>query len=451
MSISIFSVFIIFIIFIKLLSSKSFESIYIYVFMICIIVETFINTGYFLIVKGTIYKTADFLQVILALLSILVIFERRTINAKHSISFLLLFIVILLNLTILKLSPYEGLVRNFDALDRISLEWYSKPELNVQSFKSALRILLFIYNALILKLIITKDKWENVKREINKFGIFIIIFCWFEFITKNIFNINLKPLTDALFGNVIKNDMLLTRNNLFTIHGLASEPSQLAMILFYFMVFYIISDNAIKDKFWLNMLIWSSVILMFFSGSFRFIGLVPWIIIIYLIKEDVNYKVIGIFIFIVLSTLIAYYFGFLDYFLTRFERVLTFVSKGTISTDSSEAARLNTVIESFKVFLKRPIFGIGLGTTFAYGFIPSILATMGLTGTLVWYYIIFKQIGNIRINTKYFSIVSCFTLCWIYTSAIDVAYLSIVLAYAIEMYFSDNRLRIKNNVNHIVV
>ncbi len=46
--------------------------------------------------------------------------------------------------------------------------------------------------------------------------------------------------------------------------------------------------------------------------------------------------------------------------------------------------RLVAIAESLKSFLKRPLFGVGLGANYSYSLIPTALANMGIVGFAFW-------------------------------------------------------------------
>ena len=108
----------------------------------------------------------------------------------------------------------------------------------------------------------------------------------------------------------------------------------------------------------------------------------------------------GIIVFLISAFLIGVTGNF-DYLSDRLASVWIDYNSGSYFSEG----RLNTIFEAFSVFLKRPLVGCGLGTAFAYGFIPSILETFGLIGALYWYRIMFFKIHFLAfINYKFFFI-----------------------------------------------
>lgn len=421
-------------IFVVLLSRTTIRHKFVTIYGMCMMADFFLNLGYFLLAGDTILKVADFIQAVLFGLSIYIMLTSKNSKSVYR-NTVLIVAVLALNLIMLKILPYGGLVRSFDAMDLLMRsDIYIVPSLNFQSYKSAVRILVFIVNCLVFASLITPSAWSRVRQRLIKCGVFIVSFCWIEFFIKNFIGLNTKPIMDIIFGKTIIDDMLLIRNQLITVHGLASEPSQLAMILFYFLVFFVIAETNCKISVRDKKIIWSGVLILLLSGSFRAIGLIPWIVAIYVVRKGkvpvfvpASVIVIALILFVNISKL--------EFYSTRFTDLFLFLANPNTS-EYTEVARLVTIVEAFEVFLQKPFIGVGLGTTFAYGFLPSILVTMGLMGAITWYHIIFNQIARVMSSRSNMTITAILSFVWLYTSAIDIAYSSVVLAIAMEMLFS---------------
>ncbi len=417
--------------------SRGLGDLLISLFAFNLIFEGFVNIGYFAIIGNTLFKIPDLLQFVMAFVSFFVYFNAGERKARMPLGLILFIIILLINFINIQFFPYDKLVRTFNAADRVNdMAFMHYPEVNVQYIKTSVRMLTFLWNAFAVAKVITEERWEIIKSAFIKFGFLLIGWGYLEFILRNVIGTSeFTGVLNALFGNDSSIINELRRNEVNVIVGLNNEPSQFTMTLTYFIIFYIVSENKYKSHGKYNILVSSALILMLLSGSFRLVGLLPVILIVYLIKENVKAHVVGLIILLILVIVFVYNAGFLEYYLQRLGGAFKFIETGDATLPGGEAGRLNTIKEAFIVFMDRPLIGIGPGTTFAFGFIPSALATIGLLGTGIWYYSVFGLIGNVRLTLQDLSkhlIIITLTVMWIYTSAIDIAYSIVVLAIALE-------------------
>jgi len=73
--------------------------------------------------------------------------------------------------------------------------------------------------------------------------------------------------------------------------------------------------------------------------------------------------------------ILSYNFPIIDYYLIRFYGLL-----GIVPSVGSESIRSMSITYSYKLFFKYPLFGIGIGSSMAHGFIPNLLANIGIVG-----------------------------------------------------------------------
>lgn len=90
--------------------------------------------------------------------------------------------------------------------------------------------------------------------------------------------------------------------------------------------------------------------------------------------------IIVIFILgMVVIQILANSFSIIDYYVSRFYGLL-----GIGPSIGSEPIRLMSINYSFELFAEHPFFGIGLGSSITHGFIPNLLANMGIIGFFSW-------------------------------------------------------------------
>ncbi len=418
-----------------IITKKRIDKIVMALFTFNLLYEGFVNVGYFAALSGQIFKVPDYLQIVTAVFAA-VIFLRRP-SAKWTVFAL----TIITSVVLLIFLPFDELVRTFNGVDFINNEKYMHyPSFDLQCVKTSLRLLCFTWNFSAVMRIMTKEDWERIREKYFKLGRFVICFAWFEFVFKNLFggaNLMISVFT-AFFGADNAVVVNLSRNGFKVIMGFNNEPSQFAMMLFSYLIIYIIGkewENQTRRQIWITL---SAFGVMILCGSFRPVGMIPILILIYMVvsKKSTNsiLAVFGLSIGLILLDT----FGMVEYYASRLGRAFQFlVSLDPTGIGGGEAGRLYTIVEAFGVFIKRPLFGIGPGQTFAYGFVPSMLAMTGIFGLMAWYWLMFgKEHGISSANSKTKTnliITFIISLSWIYTDSIAIGYSIYVIAIILEM------------------
>lgn len=239
-----------------------------------------------------------------------------------------------------------------------------------------------------------------------------------EFLFKNILRVNTTPFALFLFGKkTAQFDGSLIRGGTMQKIGLFSETSFYTYSLFFLCIMYLILMNHYKGKNTnrynkIRVMFVLSAVLMIFTFSFFVIIAVPLMFIAYLVlMKDVSSRkvilrrVIKALLFIALCSLVLVVIlkviggSFYDYYTERIIRTIQNLSKlgnlqtGTVGLWSSETTRLTSIVECLKIFVHRPIFGVGIAITDCHSTIVSLLTTMGLIGFICWLSII-KRCGD---------------------------------------------------------
>lgn len=114
-----------------------------------------------------------------------------------------------------------------------------------------------------------------------------------------------------------------------------------------------------------------------------------------------------------------------------------------MNASSSEQFRFYTIFETFKLLLDRPLFGVGVGTSYAFGFLPTILSNIGIVGLILWLLFMFSGIARMKFTFKSVTIVCSLLLVWIPTGGLDTMYsMSLLLVMLIlrNDSYLDNKL-----------
>lgn len=399
--------------------------------------EGFINVGYFVSIGGQIFKVPDYLQFLMVIFSLMILMKQQ-----HGLKLAAFIFLLGLSVVWLIVDPFGELVKTFNGVDFVNnLEYMHYPSFDLQTIKTTTRLICFAVNAMAVAVCIDGETWEQIKERYFKLGRIVISYAWCEFILKNILHVSFtENLIRVLFGSDTSIMTNLNRNGLSVIIGFNNEPSQFAMMLFSYWILYILSKEWLKQSRVERNITISSLLLMILCGSFRPVGMYPILILLYLIVTEKPSKAIVIFGVVAIGIGILSMTGMTDYYLGRLTRAFDFLKTGDNTIAGGEAGRLSTIVEAFKVFLKRPLFGIGPGQTFAYGFIPSMLVMTGAAGTISWYNLMFCGIGELFTNVKsqkWFWILLVISFAWIYTDSIAIGYSIYVLGIAFVFKFRE--------------
>jgi hypothetical protein len=209
----------------------------------------------------------------------------------------------------------------------------------------------------------------------------------------------------VIFGTEFSENVnLYFRAGLPTIQGLMGEPSHFAYSFIPGLTILALSKNK---NLTLVIIEFLSILILFLSGSFAGFSIILYWFLLHAYKIVMSSKlgkmlslvlIIVIFILgIVVIQTLANSFPIIDYYVSRFYGLL-----GIGPSIGSESIRLMSINYSFKWFAEYPFFGIGLGSSIAHGFIPNLLANMGIIGFFSWiafsfdaFYIDYKKLRNL--------------------------------------------------------
>lgn len=197
----------------------------------------------------------------------------------------------------------------------------------------------------------------------------------------------IQNFTSMIFGvEFSQNQNLVFRAGLPTIQGLMQEPSHFAYSFIPGLSVLALNKNKNLTLIIIEFL---SIVILFLSGSFAGFSIILYWFLLHAYKFVMSSKlgkilsfllIIVIFILgIVVIQILANSFPIIDYYVNRLYGLL-----GIGPSIGSESIRLMSINYSFKWFAKHPFFGIGLGSSYAHGFIANFLANMGIIGFFSW-------------------------------------------------------------------
>jgi len=299
------------------------------------------------------------------------------------------------------------------------------------------RLILFVMIGLSVKNIL-KSNMNLILKAFIYFTAAQALIGYFDLFSKLLLNAPvIQNFTSVIFGvETSQNLNLLFRAGLPTIQGLMKEPGHFAQSFIPGLTLLALSKNKNLALITIEFL---SIVILFLSGSFAGFSIILLWFLLHAYKFVISSRlgkilsfllIIVMFILgIVVIQILANSFSIIDYYVSRFYGLL-----GIGPSIGSETIRLMSINYSFELFAKYPFFGIGLGSSVAHGFIPNLLANMGIIGFFSW--IVFSfDVFNIEYN-KFKNFIVIFILFFIMAFTGDIGWAYNMMGIAILLGLS---------------
>ncbi len=264
------------------------------------------------------------------------------------------------------------------------------------------RIIGVAFAAMLIKneQVLNRNDVANIIHSVNKVFFINIVFVTIEFFLKNIFNDNsLNLLCDTLLGvGVATYTELSMRGDTYALYGWTREPSYLAGLLFFTLVFtYIERKILFKRKYNLvdKIKIGLAMLYLIMSGSLSSIQYIFVILLVYVIWIFCTHHLFSkmsiiasfVLLFVVGSFISVYSYS--EYLGVRMHELVDFlpmVVSGAwpVGTGYSTLARLVSIVETFQNYIERPIWGLGVGIETCHDGLVTYLSYVGALGFLIW-------------------------------------------------------------------
>jgi hypothetical protein len=358
------------------------------------------------------FSYAEFVIGAAFILAIALLISRKKLSRRLSIIGVIFLCVVVLRIIWEFYFPSQEMVipinGSWDLL-LMGREQKTAAELSVQSILRLARLIILFTFLLALDSHPKKMMFVTICRAMVTFTKINVIFGLFELISKNVFQSNMAYTISNIFLGADKGvNSLIIRGDSYALQGLTYEPSHFAMTLFFFVIVLILLKSfGFKKR---GDLLWiiAGCILMVVSTALSSIVFIIVIILViaYLSK---NNKVIqrgilltvalGLVVVVVFVTNATIFQGSLtdSYFLRRMDNLfncLPYIWQGDysyayqISTESG-LPRIISAVDCFKLFLRHPLFGLGIGMTAAHSGTISALVSLGIVGFCFWFRILF--------------------------------------------------------------
>lgn len=260
------------------------------------------------------------------------------------------------------------------------------------SFSSAnleriFRIILLVLIGLSIKDILRSERNLVAKSLVYITSIQILIGI-IDLVSKLIFDLPVVPTFSKWFFGVGPSQYtsLSMRAGLPVIQGFMKEASHYADSFIPGLTYLALRKNKTQKTIIIEFL---SIIILLLSGSFTGFAIILYCFLLHSYGFIMNSRlgkfpsfllVIVIILLVVgFVQIVSYNFPIIDYYLIRFYGLL-----GIVPSVGSESIRSMSITYSYKLFFKYPLFGIGIGSSIAHGFIPNLLANIGIVGFFSW-------------------------------------------------------------------
>lgn len=404
----IFSILLIFYIIYIFAKNKDFSTVIAKLLALDLSLHLCVGIGDFINIAGFSIDYYFFIDSIIMVFLILRQKDKIFIKKRYFNIYIMLLLCILIGILNLIFFPYKNPI----VTGKATWETYLRGTESLQQITFGRENIITIIKAVftitmvcIIKNRISIDIWQKVYCEIYKWFKLYLFLGLLEVITKYIFKSNIFiSLTIAIFGSSINAyDNLLVRGNGYMLQGLMREGAHYAFSLFGILCFMLgLKQRNRCTKYWIIL----AVILSLMSTTASAIWCLTIFMIIFIIYKYsqgvINIsKLIKIFSIIVIITAIVSILGgwilILDfgngiYMMERLKDALCTIMMAMnghwkIFTGyfGSNQVRMVSMAETFKLIIKRPLFGFGIGTIGSHSQLATLMSSIGILGTVAWY------------------------------------------------------------------
>jgi len=428
-----------------------------FLFLDAIAFALLVNSGYFIKIGSIELQYEEFLMLLYLFISFLLIGSIK-VNLATFTNGLLLLTVTLFGIYLLVIHPdQQSMVvpigASWDAM--FFGENVMRPlSFSTNNLERVIRIVLFVFLGTIARDISVSH--ENlISRAILFITTVQMVIGFIDFFTKIVLNIPVLPVVSArIFGvGSSQYSALAFRGGIPSIQGFMKEASHFACSFFPGLTYLALTWNKTRKMVIVEFL---SVLILFLSGSFTGFAIILYWGVLHVYKFIVSSRlgklpslIISagtLFLVFEVVQMLSEEFPILQYYISRAYSVL-----GIGSSVGSEPIRLMSITYSIDLFMKYPLFGIGIGSSIAHGFIPNLLSNIGIIGFLTWLSFSFNAF-LITFKVNYIPIVSIFLLFMCFIGDIGWAYnmmgISMLLGLNIGMNGMDTMRKNKASTAH---
>ena len=359
---------------------------WLFAFHLCVTLS--VSTGFYVHIGSFELSYSEFTLIVLALY--IVLHHKMWLSSTDN----LLLIIVVLGWIITAIIPPD--VRSVPT----GIYWSNltavTPSFRVSDLRYLLRLFIFVIVLNSLSGSVNEADRSYLAKTMFRVECILLLCIAFEYVTKAVGNPVFESLKRSILGYTEtqnwENPDIFLRGGTSGLLGFCYEPSNLSFCQFVF-GYVLMKQGQIENNRKYILAGIGSIIVMLASTSFSGV-LFASVLIVVLIENSGTNKVVSFFM-LVLFVIGALVFRTLynsgssgielfQYFNERFIKAFNTFNSYNGTYRSSEEIRIAASIESIRVFLARPLFGVGIGSNYCYATLPLALANLGLIGTVVW-------------------------------------------------------------------
>ncbi len=303
--------------------------------------------------------------------------------------------------------PYEGLTipasGSWDGLV-FGIDHFRAAPINARTYLVLIRLVLFVFVAWCAASVLSKKDFLSIGSYAVAFGKIQMAFGLFEFVTKTLLHsdiaLKISGTLFPAFSSAVTE--IIVRGGIVSLQGFGREPSHFAFALtFTLLILLVLRANGSKKK---TDVVWAvlGVFLMVMSGAFTaIVGLVVIAIVaVYYMRRGrllsegrskMLVCIVALFAAVVAAICLSnfqamdgnYYFKKVFGVFAGFEHILNRQYGAYLGTYDA-MPRVVSIVECMRVFLERPVLGIGPGVVNPYSGVSAILSQYGIVFSVVW-------------------------------------------------------------------
>ncbi|MBT8843620.1 hypothetical protein BTI06_08525 [Lactobacillus delbrueckii subsp. bulgaricus] len=397
------------------------KKLYVDSLIITIVVELFIERGYFVQLGSQQISYRTVCEAIVFIISIFVAcYKGIKIRKNRLISYGALFVVIALGLVFLILFPTSATGANFDVTwDQILVLGYSRQPIRFTTsmILEIIQLIMFMGISTVAFSYLHEKDWKEILDSVIKISQYFILIGLVEVVTKYIFRSNIfSIISDTLLGiSTSTVTTLITRGSGFELTGFNKEASHYVFILSIVLILFIAKvklnqiENRQTDKtVKFSMVAIILIVIFSFSFSSLYYGICVVVLLLCMLatrRGKSPVKLLGIIVGVALGITILINelpaiasglstTGFWGRRINSLVEEMNEISSGnwlhaSTALEWSNRVRLGSTYETFKLFKYSPLIGLGFASVTAHSSLAMLVVGCGGIGTYLYILVLF--------------------------------------------------------------
>lgn len=354
-------------------------------------------------VGGQEITCGDLVLVLFVLFALAAVAKKNIILNRYALAAALCVIAVLsCSLVYNFLFPYEGTIvasgTSWDMLVQ-GAAFRSVQEFGSRNLLVLLRYVLFLISGVLAISLFDRNDFTKIGRWSLVVGKLHICYALFELATKAMLGLNIaSQITAFVFADNYVFTVYLVRDSLVALWGMTREPSHFVLALGFYVFIFLLMKNSgqvLREK-----TVWpiAAVLLLCVSGASSVVVLLPslafFAIVLRQISRKEKVRIMPIIFTLAILTLGVYILSETEFgrSLPYFEKALSVVNSLGIAFHGDYSAlpgvegmaRMASIVDSLRVWVSSPLFGIGVGSVNPFSGVFSQLVNTGIVGFVAW-------------------------------------------------------------------